>query len=477
MRKALLFSTVSLVLIACANSGTAPLSAPPVNGGPVAPGSAPLTGAVYAPEIDANGNPVEAPLVAGEDGEWGIRAGASREYGETIRRVTSMVSDSALQRRVARRGLSVMNVMWEDTGRFEGSSVGPNISDLTLQVRRRAERGFESSLLPVIRFPNFSDRTGDIPADRFFVRLGNQRASVAGASPALETLPLTTLLQNIGNYSSDARSLLGTGSLLAARDSHFLVSAQAVFLPIPKQGKAEFNPVLFNYQSARGAPAVLSILVTRQGTTMRVIENRSDESSAASGMGQELYFNNNGQRAAFSAERKSDVEAKIAAQGGPKTADDVSAMQKGADSIFLIQVPLLVAQRRRAALAPPAPMASAAGGAGFAKPAAKSAAMPAEEQRSDVEQAVIGHGPNLGKFQEGFGTKLTRDTRFPIRITVQFYKATSNGVVSDADLDAISASLGQVYEHADSVGSLVLPEDDRARPTAWSRIPNTWFRW
>jgi hypothetical protein len=26
-------------------------------------------------------------------------------------------------------------VVWEDTGRFQGSSVGPNISDLTLQVR------------------------------------------------------------------------------------------------------------------------------------------------------------------------------------------------------------------------------------------------------------------------------------------------------------------------------------------------------
>jgi hypothetical protein len=33
-----------------------------------------------------------------------------------------------------------------------------------------------------------------------------------------------------------------------------------------------------------------------------------------------------------------------------------------------------------------------------------------------------------------------------------------------------------VYEHADFVGSLVLPEGDRSRPTAWSRMPNNWFR-
>jgi hypothetical protein len=452
----------------------ATLAACAKSGGPLAPAQnvnasqAP----VYAEETPEPG----ANPVAGQDKDpsWGILNGHNRDYAETVRRVTNMVSDSGLQQRVARRGLGLMNVMWEDTGRSEGSSVGPNISDLTLQVRRRAERGFESNLLPVIRYPNFSDRTGDIPADRFFVRVGNQRAGSTDGN--LDSVPLTTLLQNIGAYSTDAQSILGTGSLLSARDTHFLVSAQAVFLPVPKEGKAEFNPVLFNYQSSPGAPAVLSILVTRQGTTMRVIENRAGDGASSGGFGQELYFNNAGQRAAFTAERKSDVEAKIAAQGGPKTEEDKSALQKGADSIFLIQVPLVVAQRRRAQPVPPpsAPMASA-GAAPMPQAAAKSSAD--ESERSDVEQAVIGHGPNLGRFQEGFGRRLVRDTRFPVRVTVQFYKATSNGVVSDADLDSIAANIGQVYEHADFVGSLVLPEGDRSRPTAWTRMPNNWFRW
>jgi hypothetical protein len=85
---------------------------------------------------------------------------------------------------------------------------------------------------------------------------------------------------------------------------------------------------------------------------------------------------------------------------------------------------------------------------------------------SDLERAVLGHGPRLGPFQEGRGTLLVRDPAFPIRITVQFYKATSNGVASEADLDAIARSLDSAYSHADYVGSLVLPEGDRARPTA-----------
>lgn len=424
--------------------------------------------------------PGEGPVVpmAGRtdegDGTWGIRERSyDAEYTETIRRVTSMVGDGDLQRRVARRQLSLVNVTWEDTGRFEGSSVGPNISDLTLQVRRPRSgqsSGFESNLLPVIRYPNFSDRTGDVAADKFFVRVGNERQG------SLRTVPLTDVLRDPRLFSSLPESLGSTGSLLAGRDSHFLVSAQAVFLPIPKSGKAEFNPVLFNYQSYPGAPAVLSILVTRQGTSIRVIENRPDEGAASVGFGQELYFDNKGQRAAFTAERKSDVEARIAAQGGARSEDDKSALAKGADVLFLVQVPLMQAPRPRRAMPVEPSMAAPSAAKGAAKSAAPSGGAMAED-RSDVEQAVLGHGPNLGRYAEGFGRQLVRDTRFPVRITVQFYKATSNGVVSDTDLDSISRNIGSVYEHADAVGSLVLPEDDRMRPTAWTKVPHAWFPW
>jgi hypothetical protein len=276
-------------------------------------------------------------------------------------------------------------------------------------------------------------------------------------------------------------SIVGSGNMLASRDTHFLVSAQAVFLPIPKTGKAEFNPVLFNYQSSPGHPAVLSILVTRQGTSVSVIENRGEEATGA-GWGQELYFNAGGQRASLTAERRSDVVERIATQGGPKTEDDKSALARGADVLFLIQVPLVHAQPRRHY--PSGPMYDTLGAAAESAPAAPKAAASANRggvakdgERSDVEQAVLGHGPKLGPFNEGRGLRLVRDTRFPVRITVQFYKATSNGVVSDVDLDGIARSIGGVYEHADYVGSLVVPDGDSRRPTSWQRIPREWFPW
>jgi hypothetical protein len=406
------------------------------------------------------------------DQEWGIRGEPNQgeDYARVVGKVAGMVSDGAVTSAAQRRGLSVLNVMWEDTGRAQGSALGPNISDLTLQVRQRDERGgYLSALMPVIRFPNFTDRTGDVPVDKFFVRVGNEKTGT------LRTVPLTDVLKDLRAYASVPDSIKGNGSFLAPRDTHFLASAQAVFLPIPKAGKAEFNPVLFNYQSAVGSPAVLTILATRQGTSVAVIENRPEDLSSA-GRGQELYFNNKGQRAAFTAERKSDVEARIAAKGGPKTEDDRSALAKGADVLFLIQVPLVHAQRGPLGGAVPTVGAPKPKAAAPAAPAKESAAMDAEK-KSDVEQAVLGHGPNLGPYNEGHGLRLVRDPKFPIRITVQFYKATSNGVVDERDLDKIAKSIGGVYEHADFVGSLVMPEGDPRRPTAWQKIPGEWFPW
>lgn len=419
-----------------------------------------------APEVPAT--PVQQ-TVAQRDSEpgWGIMDPAEERvtYAEVVRRVTSMVEDSAAQQEVMRRGLHLINLTWEDTGRYQSSSIGPNISDLTLQVRYTHAGEKRAALLPVIRFPNFSDRTGDVRADKFFVRVGNQRRE-----GALETVRLSDVLGNVRAYLSDPSSVLGSGNLSAARDSHYLVSAQAVFLPIPSQGRAEFTPVLFNYQSSPESPAVLTLLVSRQGTSISIIDNSQNAASPVSSWGQELYFNRGGERAPFSAERRTDVAARIEAQGGPKSEDDRSALARGADALFIVQVPL----RQRAPRRPVMSLGGAADGVAAEAMAAEPPPSAPPRARgasrapgSDVEQAVLGHGRVEGKFEEGRRVRLERDDRFPVRITVQFYKATSNGVVSPSDLDSIATSIGSVYEHADFVGSLVVPRGDRLRPTEW----------
>ena len=69
---------------------------------------------------------------------------------------------------------------------------------------------------------------------------------------------------------------------------------------------------------------------------------------------------------------------------------------------------------------------------------------------------VIGHGEDEGEHLELGGYKLERDDRYPLRLTVQFYKATSNGVMDDQDLENISQCIEAAYSSADYIGSLVV---------------------
>lgn len=389
-------------------------------------------------------------------------------FRQAIGAVENMPNDGNLQARADRMGLNVLNVMWEDTGRNGGSSVGPNISDVTLQVREPVGGGTRTHLLPVIRFPNFSDKTADIAADKLWIKVGNQTHG-----GQVVTVPLTEVLEHLREYLTDPDSVLGDANLLAARDTHFLTSAQHVFVPIPKEGKAEFNPVIFNYQSQPQNPAVLTLLCTRQGTSVAVIENNGGDQSFQ-GWGQQLFHNNQGQKTTFTAERKSDVKARI--EAGHATAQDVGALDDGADMLLIVQVPLKYKEPDRRAFGGDgfgsggggmademAPMAASAP----ASPPADMEAKSDRRARSDVENAVIGHGEDLGPVVEGNKLRLERDDRFPVRVTVQFYKATSNGVISDADLADAKQQIDKVYARGDYVGSLVVPEGARNRPTDW----------
>ena len=370
-------------------------------------------------------------------------------YREAIQRAAAMVWDQKAIDLAALHGLNLINVTWEDTGRYYGSSVGPNISDVTIQVQNQnPENGkFDLTLMPVIRYPNFSDLTADISPDDFYLLVGNE------SGDELYPVTLREYLRNFRRYLHDPGSWRGREtSLLAPRDSHVLVSAQAAFLPVPQHGKAEFNPVIFNYQSYQGDPAVLTIVATREGTSATIIDNVRDGFPAGYSWGQRLFYNQNGERASFTGQRLSDFVVEERNQNSLPVLPE-AAGQTGLNMVLLIQVPLKQKQ--------PLIMEEY-----FLE--AESMAAPAAEglAKSDVEAAVIGHGPVEGPFTEIDHLKIERDERFPIRVTVQFYKATSNGIVSSADMEEIAGQIRRVYEDADYIGSLVVdgPSD---RPTEY----------
>jgi hypothetical protein len=372
-------------------------------------------------------------------------------YRGVVDRVAAMVGDGALQSRASAHGLQLVNVLWEDTGRWQGSALGPNISDVTIEVVSGDGAGRELSLMPVLRPPNFTDRTADVPLDRIWLAVGNERKGGAG-----KVVSLREFLAEPGRFlSAPDRGRIRTGSLLAPRDTHALVSAQAAFLPVPRAGKATFHPVIFNYQSTARNPAVLTILVTRQGASLTVVDNARDTVSGGASWGQRLFFNAGGERAPLTAERLSDVVARGATMNG----ESAASLGDDANLLMLVQVPLRRREERRRALAmaPAAPPAASAG-----------AAPKKAEAANDLEVAVLGHGELQGPFTELDGLEVERDPRFPVRVTVQFYQATATGQVGDAELGHLGALVARVYDKGDFVGSLVVPQPgDPRRPTAW----------
>lgn len=380
--------------------------------------------------------------------------GADPDYVAAIEKTAAMVWDPEAQRLVEKYDLNILNVTWEDTGRYYDSAVGPNISDVTIQVQHQNPRTgeYELTLMPVIRHPNFSDLTADISPDDFYLMVGNEDGE------DLERVSLTEYLSRLPHYLSEPDSWAGNEvSLMSRRDTHVLVSAQACFLPVPEEGKAEFNPVIFNYQSYEGDPAVLTIVATREGTSATIIDNVRDAFPAGYSWGQRLFFNQEGERAGFTGERLSDfVENEGAGREDPRPGGETpeAAGEAGLNMVLLIQVPLKQKNPMRFGMEEGMAL-------GMAPAAAEDEVRSAE---SDVEAAVIGHGEVEGPFTEIDGLEIERDPDFPIRVTVQFYKATSNGVISEADVEEIADQIQRVYDEADYVGSLVVdgPSD---RPT------------
>ncbi len=371
-------------------------------------------------------------------------------YEDVIRLTEGIVNDRRCQELARRHGLRVLNLTWEDTARFKNSAVGPNISDMTIQVQRPVPGTdrHELACMPVIRYPNFADLSADIAPEHFHVLVGNERGL------PLEKVTLRQLLGDLRRYLHDPRSWTGerTSLLAPERDGHVLVSAQACFLPVPPEGIAEFNPVLFNYQSCKGDPAVLAILATREGASVTVIDNQRDAFRAGRTWGQRLFLNKNGQRCSLTGQRKSDFLAESTKAEGQGTSPAAETDRAGLNLVLLIQVPL-----KQKHTSPRGPMLLAAA-------ASIGSLVRRKYRKSDVEEGVIGHGKVEGPFTEIDTLDIERDGRYPVRVTVQFYKATSNGVVSEEDMAEIAGQIGRVYRQADYVGSLVVA-GETGRPT------------
>ncbi|MGQ9896646.1 MAG: hypothetical protein ACUVR8_03660 [Acidobacteriota bacterium] len=164
------------------------------------------------------------------------------EYQRAIAATAGMVQDTRTIALAQKYGLNIVNLTWEDTGRYKESAVGPNISDMTIQVgfEDPTTRRFQVTCMPVIRYPNFRDLTCDLDPRDFTLLVGNHNGQ------ALRRVSLYDFLAHPRSYLTNPASWrCEKHSLLAPRDTKVLVSVQACFFTDPQmwQGNLQSRSV------------------------------------------------------------------------------------------------------------------------------------------------------------------------------------------------------------------------------------------
>ena len=341
-------------------------------------------------------------------------------------------------------GLAVQSTSWEDTARSKNSCWGPNISDMTLCA--------EDYNMSMIRKPNYGDTTCDTSIDKFFVTVGNEKK---GAE--LKRIPLKEFLQQISKYT-DAN----VKSMYLERDEKILTSAQACVLPSTQDGSSEFNVRLFNYPSHSEDPAVLVLVVSANGTSCQVVTEYQ----------QKLYFNEAGMATNFVATSLTKHRKDQGIVNKEELAKEMDQSEKEMNALLVFQIPLKQKER----------LVMRGGGLTFQSAYANECLAPQCAMMCDYEDedecvaegnfedAILSTGKAHSEFKGTRGFTLERDSKYPIRCTIQFYKVSDTLDVPEKEFGKIADKINAVYQKADVYGSLVV--DGKTKRVTEANLPD-----
>ena len=355
--------------------------------------------------------------------------------------VVQMPRNSSATSTASRHGLNISTVSWEDNARSKNSCWGPCISDMTLSVNDQC--------MPLIKASsNFVDETWDVEIENIPLVVGNEDGSM------LRTVTLKEYLKNFRDYLHTPSSWKGNrSSLLVDTDQHVICSAQACFLPMPKSGDAKFNVAIQNYQSSSDQPAVLAIVASSNGTSAEILD----------GTMQKLYHNKNGEKASYIGQRLSDFREET---GSSLSSDaPMTASEKQQNMLLIIQIPLKNTTVMRSF-----PVFSSR----LTKKDKDVRHCSAPSSIVDVESAIIKVGESEGIHREIGNCEIERDPQFPVRVTLQYYKATSNGCVDDKVMSDIAAELQAARKWAVAISSLVTETTNRTTEHSVHHYPLWW---
>jgi hypothetical protein len=371
-------------------------------------------------------------------------------------------------------GMEIQTVAWEDTARSKNSCWGPNISDMTLHTQGRN--------MPIFRKPNFADITTEVDIEKFNLVVGNEKGK------ELSKVTLKEYLENISKYTNNEK----VNTMYLERDSKILTSSQACILPL-ENGEVEFNVRLYNYQTRKNDPAVLVIVSSSQGTSCQIIDSSDTK----------LYFNNNGKASNFLAKRLKDDRK----ERGVPLEGEMTQEEKERNALYVFQIPLkqkpLMVRKntcynyensinynindceiineneeeydnykyiKEGCYNLNSLGMGVFGGLedemcfdsfGTTTRSVSNKEKKKAKNHRGFDNAVLRAGESHGPYYGTNNLELTRDDKYPIRCTVQFYKVTDDEEIPQDEIVKISDQLNKIYNLGSVISSLVYDDTNR----------------
>jgi hypothetical protein len=414
-------------------------------------------------------------------------------FSETISQVIQLTENDDVQKYLSKSSMAVQKVSWEDISRNKNSVWGDSITDMTLCVAKTPitdDKPTPTVLCPVIRHKNYTDKSFDVPADTFKLAVDNK------------VMTLSEYLKKLGVF--DARDstavLLQTQCcILPVQDQQSLGLMHSPALASPAPAPTEFCVSLYNYQANNDSPAVLAICAHKNSTSATLLKQKPTK----------LFQSFNNDAHWFKLERVAAVRAKASGKKEERVTDfrKMTETEKQENCIMIIQVPLVHEM--------PKPRKYSGGYSLYSNELddleLKSSGMASSSGKEIWSDASIGDeeeyssgkrysgikkssssrketGLDMGNVQVGskvndvdanadtFITpdnideyKLKRDSKYPVRVTFQYYRASDSTNIPTNELDNIIEQLLQPVKVATAVGSLVTSGDTN-RPTESSTL-------
>ena len=353
-------------------------------------------------------------------------------YKDLIQKTVNMTINPKILNMISEKGLSIINVAWNElSGQKKKESVF-DVSDITVQVAafNPSNNIYFFNSVPEIRYPDFNDRTSEVAIDKLFLYTGNEKGN------RLQAVCLNDILENVPKYLTRASSWKSKNkSLILKNEKYIRINAQVSLLPVSSEGTADFTPVIFNQKAFKNNPAVLSILATKNGTSITVIDNAMDIFEPGQSFGQKLFFNKNGLKTNLNIKRNLNEISETDESKSEKLKE--TKTNKDINIFTVIQVPLK--QKN--------PQTSKTAQAGLALEFYSG---------SNIENTAEGLKKNQGPFREIDNLSIERDFNQPIIMTVQFLKTIVSSDISDKEISEIKTLIDRIYSNPDYIYSLLI---------------------